>query len=59
MTAVPAGAPKAEPIGAPKEEPKKLPSGGPEKKPGSVQLIPQPIDAPALQFAPTSGKSPF
>jgi hypothetical protein len=30
-----------------------------EKKNGSVELIPQPVDAPELDIAPTSGKSPF
>jgi hypothetical protein len=51
--------PKAEPIGPPKEEPKKLPSGDDKKKEGSVQLIPQPLGARELQFAPTTTKSPF
>jgi hypothetical protein len=61
-TPVPHGGMKPEPLGTPKEELKKLPSGdikNPEKKPGSVQLIPQPVDAPHLDIAPTSGKSPF
>jgi hypothetical protein len=61
ITPAPGTMKQAEPIGQPKEEPKKLPSGTPEKekKPGSVQLIPQPVDIPELQVAPTSGKSPF
>ncbi len=49
---------KPEPLGKPKVEPKKLPSGDQPPK-GNVQLIPQPIDTPDLNIAPTSGKSPF
>jgi hypothetical protein len=68
ITTAPGGTMKAEPIGSPKKEDelKKLPKDdktnpekNPEKKPGSVQLIPQPVDVPALQITPTNSKSPF
>ena len=56
--------PKAEPIGEPRE---KLPAGpkdggkpaGGAAKPASTLLTPRPLNAPALQLAPTSAVSPF
>jgi len=64
ITTVPGGTMKPEPIGNPKgDELRKLPSddnkGTDKKQPGSVQLIPQPVNAPALDITPTTGKSPY
>jgi hypothetical protein len=54
---------KPEPIGQPKkgDDLKKLPSDDKKNpvKPGSVQLIPQPVDAPTLNLTPTASKSPY
>lgn len=62
MTTAP-GTMKPEPIHQPKkdDELKKLPSDDKKnpEKPGSVRIIPQPVDVPNLDLTPTSGKSPF
>ncbi len=53
------GMPRPEQVAPPKESDpaRKLPAG--PKDGGKVHLLPQPVSAPVLEIAPTSGKSPF
>ncbi|HKI30371.1 MAG TPA: hypothetical protein VKA46_00670 [Gemmataceae bacterium] len=56
---LPNGDEKKEPTKEKKDPEKEKKDPEKEKKNGNVQLIPQPVDAPELDIAPTSGKSPF